>query len=326
MKELAATSIEAWEALCVQQFQSCQVDRADRGFTGHLRSSTRLPTISLAKLTSGAFGVSRTIAHTRRNETDDLMLVMHHTGQPGAVEHNGTRTLLQPGGAVLIDTSRPYRFEFPGTVEQTVVKLPRAATGLAAKTAGTPVDLGGSASLRVLNSILRELEQIDSTATEHLAGAGFPGAGGPAVPARRLHESEALVNAAVEMAGAAFASVTHGGSSAGHEALLRCAQEYVRLRLWDPRLGPDMIAAHLGSSVRFVSSLFAEQGTSPAAFIRESRLEKASRLLTANERQHTAIFDIALRVGFLDATTFARAFKRRYGMVPSDYRKAGAAG
>jgi AraC-like DNA-binding protein len=227
---------------------------------------------------------------------------------------------------VLIDTSRPYRFEFPGAVEQTVVKLPRAVAGLVAKSAGIPVERGGSASLRVLNSILRELEQLDSGAMEESDAAGAPGASGPPIPSASLHESEALINAAVEMAGAAFATIGPAGAKAGHEALLRSAQEYVRVRLWDPCLGPEMIAAHLGSSVRFVSGLFAERGTSPAAFIREARLEKARHLLTATERQNTAIFDIAVRVGFVDATTFSRAFRRRYGMVPSDFRKENAAG
>ncbi len=326
MKQLAATSIEAWEAVCVQQFQTCQVDWAGHAFTAELRSSTRLPTISLIQLTTGAFGVSRTFAHTRKNETDDLMLVMHHAGQPGAVEHNGMQSLLRPGGAVLIDTSRPYRFEFADAVAQTVVKLPRSAAGLVAKSAGRPVDHSGSASLRVLNSILIELEQIDSRAAEQYDSAGGLGTSDPTVPIGVLHESEALINAAVEMAGVAFAMVGPVGGKAGHEALLRSAQEYVRVRLWDPCLGPELIATHLGLSVRFVSGLFAERGTSPAAFIRETRLEKAKRMLTSTERQNTAIFDIAVRVGFVDATTFARAFRRRYGMVPSDFRKESAAG
>jgi AraC-like DNA-binding protein len=252
------------------------------------------------------------------------MLVLHHAGEAGSVEHNGTRSLLRPGGAVLIDTARPYRFLFAGTVEQTVVKLPRAAVGLVAKSAGTPIEPGGTAGLRVLNNILRELEQIDSGTAEELTGEGGSGAAGPAVAAGRLYESEALINAAVEMAGAAFAMV--GPARAGHEALLRSAQEYVQVRLWDPCLGPEMIAAHLGSSVRFVSGLFAERGTSPAAFIREARLDKATLLLTAMERQNTTIFDIAVRVGFRDATTFSRAFRRRYGMAPSDFRREGVAG
>ncbi|MEV7136260.1 helix-turn-helix domain-containing protein [Arthrobacter sp. NPDC093128] len=320
MKQLAASSAEAWEALCVEQFQTCQVDWAVRSFNAELRSSTQLPNISLTRLKSGGFGVSRTFAHTRKNDADDLMVVIHHSGQQGKIEHNGSRSIIQSGGAVLIDTARAYCLDFAGPVEQTVIKLPRSATRLVAKNAGQPIGAEGSASLRVLDSILRELERIDSGMPEHEEVDDVSDLG-RALAADGMREADALINAAVEMAGVAFAGWRSSGANSGHEALLYSAQEFVRARLWDSRLGPETIAGHLGASLRFVSGLFAEHGSSPAAFIRDARLEKARYLLTSTERQNTAIFDVAVRVGFVDATTFSRAFRRKYGMVPSEYRR-----
>lgn len=316
MRQIAAIGAEAWEALCVEKFQSCQLDWAPPSFEAALVSSTRLPNLSLTRLDSKGFGVSRTFAHTRNADADDFMLVLHHSSQHGKLEHNGLRSVLQPKGAVLIDTARPYSFDFSGPVEQTVVKLPRPSTGLLARNAGYPVGNAGSASLRVLATVLRELEQIDSD----LAACPH-GPHSAAAMSETAREADVLVNSAVELVTSAFAWLGPTQPNVGHEALFRSAQDFVRARLWDPSLGPEAIANHIGCSVRFVSQLFSEQGSSPAAYVRDVRLGKARDLLLAPERQNTAIFDIALRVGFVDATTFARAFRRRYGITPSEFRR-----
>ncbi|BCW58557.1 hypothetical protein StoSoilB20_19040 [Arthrobacter sp. StoSoilB20] len=246
------------------------------------------------------------------------MLVLHHSSQHGKLEHNGVRSVLQTKGAVLIDTTRPYSFDFSGPVEQTVVKLPRPAAVLLAKNAGHSVGIAGSASLRVLATVLRELEQIDSE-----LAAGLDVSGSAAAMSETAREADVLVNSAVELVTSAFARLGQTRPNVGHEALLRSAQDFVRARLWDPSLGPEAIASHIGCSTRFVSQLFSERGTSPAAYVRDTRLGKAQDLLLSPERQNTAIFDIALRVGFVDATTFARAFRRRYGITPSEFRREG---
>jgi AraC-like DNA-binding protein len=309
---------DAWEALCVDRFQSCQVDWAPRSFHAEMSSSTRLLSVSLTRLASDGFGVSRTFAHTRCNDADEIMIVLHHSSQQGKLEHNGHKSVIQGGGAVLIDTARPYSFDFAGPVDQTVIKLPRSSAGLGARSAGQAIGIDGSAGLRVLASILRELERIDSEIATQEVGSL---ADSPYILRTLMGEADALTNAAVEMATLSFARLPASVSNAGQEVLLAAAQEFVRVRLWDPRLGPEAIATHIGSSVRFVSQLFATQGTSPAAFIRDTRLDKAKDLLLSAERQNTAIFDIALRVGFVDATTFTRAFKRKFGAAPSDLRK-----
>ena len=70
-------------------------------------------------------------------------------------------------------------------------------------------------------------------------------------------------------------------------------------------------AAHL--SIRSVQALFADAGTSPAAEIRRVRLEHARTMLEQGHLVQTA----CLSSGFLDAGTFTRAFRQRYGVAPS---------
>jgi len=57
--------------------------------------------------------------------------------------------------------------------------------------------------------------------------------------------------------------------------------------------------------------------TSPAAFVQALRLDEARRRLTNFE---STIENVAESVGFRDANTFRRAFERRFGIAPSEYR------
>lgn len=59
-------------------------------------------------------------------------------------------------------------------------------------------------------------------------------------------------------------------------------------------------------------------GTSIHAFAREMRLELAHRLLMETDR---SILDISLEVGFAFPGNFAPAFKARFGISPSDFRR-----
>src|SRR6516162_2034803 len=60
-----------------------------------------------------------------------------------------------------------------------------------------------------------------------------------------------------------------------------------------------------------------EFGTSPAAFVERLRLDEACHRLSNRDN---SVEDIAVSVGFKSAATFRRAFQRRLGINPNDYR------
>ncbi|HEX9537138.1 MAG TPA: helix-turn-helix transcriptional regulator, partial [Streptosporangiaceae bacterium] len=96
-------------------------------------------------------------------------------------------------------------------------------------------------------------------------------------------------------------------------------QRLARENIADPRLDVPLLASMLGVSVRTVYSAFATIGLTPAEFIRRQRIEVAAVRLSSSR---VSIADIAISVGFSDVTTFARCFKRRYGVTPSQWRGA----
>jgi len=306
-------SADAWEALCIERFQLCRVDWAASSFVANLQTTTSIPQLS------------RTPIDVRRHDSDDLMLVIHDLGSPGHVEHRDTRSELRPGDAVLIDTRRPYSFEYTTPIQQIVLKLSRASAGRLEVDAGRVVHSADGPLGRVFRKVLKELVDLEGTSRLEADPVGPIGrgvqSGGHGI------EAASLATAAVDLLSAIYnADQSLNNRLLGREALMKTAKDFVRSRLRDPRLSPDLIAEYLRVSPRLVAQVFAESATSPAAFIREERIQEAARLLRSPAHGNAAIFDIGLRVGFADATTFTRAFKRVYGTAPSEFRAQEAAG
>lgn len=61
-------------------------------------------------------------------------------------------------------------------------------------------------------------------------------------------------------------------------------------------------------------------GKAPSDYISERRLKHAAELLRTSKR---SVLEIALDCGYLNASAFGRAFKRRHGASPLAFRKSG---
>ena len=85
--------------------------------------------------------------------------------------------------------------------------------------------------------------------------------------------------------------------------------------------GDHGVGALFAPLVRYLYLLFQAEGTSPARWILERRLEQASRLLADSRQADWTITDIAFSVGFKDASHFTRAFKNTHGCCPREYRR-----
>lgn len=311
MIDFKATSADAWEALCIEQFQLCSLDWAPKAFDAGLKASAPIPELSLRMVTSGPFGVSRSASDIRRHESDALMVVMHDAGPGARLEHKGRRSILTAGDVVIIDTRRPYAFDFPEPIQQAVLKIPEGIAARLAPDAGRILSAADGPLGRVLRTVLRELGELDAPAS----------VGGDLLD--RSLSAVTMASAAVDLVSAICASDSSRSTELlGHDALLRSAQDFVRTRFRDPRLSPSHIAEHLRVSPRLLAQVFSRGGTPPAAFIRGVRLEEAARLLSSRHHRDVPVFDVALRVGFADATTFTRAFKQVHGLVPSEFRAA----
>jgi AraC-like DNA-binding protein len=90
--------------------------------------------------------------------------------------------------------------------------------------------------------------------------------------------------------------------------------------LSDPKLAAPAVAARLGITPRYLRKLLEETGKSFSEHLLDKRLERAAALLREPDQRDARIAGIAYACGFGDLSYFNRAFRRRYGLTPSDMR------
>ncbi|HEY5793768.1 MAG TPA: GlxA family transcriptional regulator [Bosea sp. (in: a-proteobacteria)] len=99
----------------------------------------------------------------------------------------------------------------------------------------------------------------------------------------------------------------------GFETLHRWMQDHL-----GEDLRVEVLAARVAMSPRtFARLYFARTGRTPAKVVEELRLEAARRAL---EETRQSIKEIATRSGFVDEERMRRAFRRKIGVSPQDYR------
>jgi AraC family transcriptional activator of tynA and feaB len=95
----------------------------------------------------------------------------------------------------------------------------------------------------------------------------------------------------------------------------------VEARLTQPDLDTDQIAAAIGVTARYDNAVLGQQGTSIFRLIQERRLERCRAALEDPFQKQRNVSDIAYAWGFSDMTHFGRAFKKRFGISPREYRR-----
>jgi AraC family transcriptional regulator of adaptative response / methylphosphotriester-DNA alkyltransferase methyltransferase len=85
-------------------------------------------------------------------------------------------------------------------------------------------------------------------------------------------------------------------------------------------LSLDVIARRVASSRRQLQRAYAEIGhTTFRDHLTQVRMERAAELLS---RRSVTVREVAHRVGYRQPAQFAKAFRRRLGVAPSDFRAA----
>lgn len=90
----------------------------------------------------------------------------------------------------------------------------------------------------------------------------------------------------------------------------------------DPELDAEGVAREAGISKRYLHAVLAEAGTTFLTALAGVRLERACELLSDPRCDGLQVAEISWRCGYLDPSYFTRAFRRRFGTSPTEWRSA----
>ena len=217
-------------------------------------------------------------------------------------ETQGDRVMSRPGDVGLWASWDPVEIEVYDRFAKRTLIIPlermMAASPrlMAANTLPELHNIGATHLLvRYLDLITAELPSLDAAAA---AAAG---------------------DAALELLRSAIESGIPTSKAAKRQAMRTEIRRYVRSHLQDPLLDPGSIASAHAMSVRVLHTLFEDSGESVGGLIRRERL---ARCWDDLERPTGgAVTEIAFRWGFKDSAHFSRAFKREFGISPSEVRR-----
>lgn len=104
-----------------------------------------------------------------------------------------------------------------------------------------------------------------------------------------------------------------------NDSLLKNVIEYVNSNYMDYSLCLYTVASEFDLTEKYLSHFFKERtGENFSAYVEKVRMQKAIELLEDSE---LSITDIARQAGYNNNNTFYKAFKRIYGVSPSEYRR-----
>jgi AraC family transcriptional activator of tynA and feaB len=139
------------------------------------------------------------------------------------------------------------------------------------------------------------------------------------LPSLDAAAAAAAADAALELLRSAVEPGIPTSRAAKRQAMRIEIRRYVRSHLQDPLLDPSSVASAHAMSVRVLHALYEDSGESVAGLIRRERL---ARCWADLERPTGgAVTEIAFRWGFKDSAHFSRAFKREFGISPSEVRR-----
>lgn len=103
-----------------------------------------------------------------------------------------------------------------------------------------------------------------------------------------------------------------------NQAIIENVRTYLNERYADPTLCLDSVAEHLGVSYYFLSRIFkSETSQSFSDLLNDTRVRRAMELLRTT---NIPVQDVCVQVGYTNWSTFLRAFRKRAGTTPLQYR------
>ena len=269
-------------------------------------ASDTLGSLHVTELVTSAQRVCRTRTLASRAEKTVYKATVQLSGR-STIMQEGRSAVLHPGDWGLYDTARPYEVAVEQDAHFLVLQISPAQMTvwepyLHRSVARAFSSRHGSARIAMdtLRLALSENPSLSAAATRDIAGSILQMIG---------------LNLCEQVGGAAMS-----GLDEVRRAQFRSICQHIDDNLHDPALSVAGIAAQFRISRRYLYKLFESQGLTPADYIQGARLERCRDLL-ADAGMTRQIGELAYQHGFSDSAAFSHAFRRRFGVSPTEWRR-----
>ncbi len=215
-----------------------------------------------------------------------------------AVSQRGSQAVARPGDVYIIDCTAPWEVTFPKHFRMFCIEISEAVLRPRLGRKGVldvPVVDGKSGPGLILSRYMGLLRGL---------------------PAEDLHTIQSLVmNHCTELL--ARTQAVRGAASAaerGRRDLLERVQGFIERHLSDPDLSASAACSALRVSRSYLFKVLAEAGLTFGECVRERRLQAARRSLL--ETPERPVAEVAAAFGYGEASSFSRAYRKRFGCSP----------
>ena len=299
---------DAWRNLVCTVFDSVPPDdRAGLNLTASV-SSVHFGQALLSHAKADAQHFRRTRRLIAKEGLDHYLIQVYRHGICDGT-YGEVQNTVRPGDVKIIDLAQPFS-TFNTDFDNTTLTLPRAEL---APLLERPDGLHGMVlpAASPLGSVLGAHIQAMSAAVNLTREAGSMLAAG----------SVRLVAACLGANARAQEETSPYRAAAAGQAV----RDFIDANIATPALGPDMLMRQFGLSRASLYRLFMEDG-GVAAYIQNRRLRRCFLTITDPSQPPARIGDIAHALGFTSDAQFSRAFRRAFGMTPSEARAEAQAG
>ena len=293
-----------WSEIIARSYFALELEFRQPGrFQGALKTWS-LGEILASRLRSDALCYTRRSDHLRGAGEEEFLLTIPHRSTVQFVQM-GRDVTCPPGSFIVERGNEPYEFSYGAANDLVALKVGHRTLANHLPDPGRfcAMEFDGRSGVGALmvELIAASEAHADRMSPEALAAVG-----------RQVIELLAL---AVERDPRAAVS----SETSVQAAHLSRIKRVIAGNYADPGLNPAAVAAACGISTRYLHELCRRDGASLRERLREARLRAAERRLSA-PGEIRSITEVAYGCGFSDASSFARAFRARFGLTPRALR------
>lgn len=296
---------EWWREVICRQYAS--IDIVSK-ITSDFHSETRifaLPSLQLSVINSSAITIKKQPRDTVFKSQDAYFAVLLLSGRY-QLEQHGRIADLQPGDITIYSATQMHQVSCPDSFSKLIFSIPRQTliSRFPLSEACTAIRIPGNTGIgAVTSNFLRNwATHIEALRTQDLAQ---------------------MSEISIDLLSNTLDAIKPGHlkRSNHHTFALSQIKLLIEQNLTHCTLDAALIAQMTGYSIRYINTLFHQEGTSLMRHVLSRRLEHCYQDIQHGGSKNLRISDIAFHWGFNDLSHFSRVFKQRFGLSPSDLKR-----